>query len=212
MTCQKGSLKYIKNSDGYSLLELMIVVGIIGILAASATFNYTSENSNQRRASLDLYANMQLVKSEAIESNSSRVIKFNWPANGQYSVCTNDDNSTATDTVGGWIDGDEVCEPSVTLTNYHAGISFGFGNALSAANGDNCTIPGNCADPVTYANDVMRIDSRGLASTTGYVYIQNSKNNCLAVGIPSRAGVIVIRKWECIAWNVDGTCSNGQWN
>lgn len=62
--------------SGFTLTELMVVVAIAGILAAIAipSFKSLTQSQQVRSASIDLYSNLVLARSEAIKRNSDVTI------------------------------------------------------------------------------------------------------------------------------------------
>jgi len=66
------------STEGFTLIEVMIVLTIIGIIAAIAVPNFLTwaENNRLRAASQELLSDMQHAKSEAIKRNRNVVIVF----------------------------------------------------------------------------------------------------------------------------------------
>ena len=63
-------------SNGYTLLELMITIAIVGILVAVGipSFRVFSANAARREASTALYSAFQRARSEALARNAAVVV------------------------------------------------------------------------------------------------------------------------------------------
>lgn len=69
----------LKNKNGFTLIEVMMVVAIIGIMTAIAVPNFLTWLSNMRlnAASRDLYGAMMKAKGEAVKRNVNCGLTFN---------------------------------------------------------------------------------------------------------------------------------------
>ncbi len=178
------TMKIITGKSGFTLMELMVVVGVAAVLAAIAVPSIISwmPNHKLKQAASDLHAGIQFAKIQAIRARADCAVVFN-AAGNSYRVCSDDGGD------GDWTDGDETVIRSGNLAGYGHGIGYGHGtagNPIGAAWG---------ANDISYANSRIVFNSRGLTTTLGYVYLDNRTNTCYAVGTPSMAGVVVMRRW-----------------
>jgi prepilin-type N-terminal cleavage/methylation domain-containing protein len=170
--------------DGFTIIELIIVIAVIGIMAAIAVPNFLSWLPQYRlkSAARDLHSNLQRTKIGAIKSNKKWAIVFNADAR-TYEVCSGKgpDNT--------WGGTNDVVK-KVILSDYGSGVTFGKGSAADPIGGTF----GN--DFITYSSpkNVVVMNSRGTGNS-GYVYLTNSSNiSCYGVGTRS-SGVVILRRW-----------------
>ena len=74
----------INGTTGFSLVELMVVIAILGIIAAATVPSVMSWQTNQRckAAARDIYSNFQQAKVTAIKTNRNCAVTFNQPVAG----------------------------------------------------------------------------------------------------------------------------------
>jgi len=75
-----------RNSKGFTMIELLITVSVFGIMAAIAVPNFLSylPNWRVRSASRDLYSNLQLAKMAAVKNSGTCTITYSTP--GTYTI------------------------------------------------------------------------------------------------------------------------------
>lgn len=76
-----------KQKSGFTLMELMVAIAIIGILSAIAVPNVIQwrNNAQANAAARDMYSGFQMAKSEAVENNMNCTIVFDTTIN-EYEV------------------------------------------------------------------------------------------------------------------------------
>ena len=86
-----------RNPSGFTLVELVIVIALIGVMAGIAIPNFNSWLPNYRLKSAvqDLYANIQRAKLNAVKRNANTVVSF--PAGG-YTIFVDADKDFIHDT------------------------------------------------------------------------------------------------------------------
>jgi type IV fimbrial biogenesis protein FimT len=161
---------------GLTIIEIIVVIAIIGILSAIAIPGFSAWLPGYRlkAAARDIYSNMQMAKMGAVRTNRTWTVVFSSGTTNYYQVRS-----------------DTRVERTVNLADYGSNITFGAGNATDDIPGGG----GAPADSITYAADILSFTSRGSASETGYVYIQNGNNDTYGVGTRI-TGVVILRRWK----------------
>lgn len=158
-----------KNNMGFTLLEALIVVALIGILSAYAVPNIIDwrANANLRGATNNLAGNLQMAKIKAIKENNYVVIEFS-TADNDYVIFV--DNGEGT----GGIQGDQVkngAEPLVKHATLPAGVTF---------------------YDINYSGNHVRFNSRGRARN-GDVKLTNTAGKKRQVGTTSTGKIEITR-------------------
>lgn len=183
------------------MLDIMIAISIIGILAAIAVPTILSwvPDHRLRAEARNLYSNLQRAKMGAIRNNQQwRVYFDNAVSPGRYFICSGPGPNLAWDGPAAMgMGGDDVIEMTVNLSGLH-GVDYGNGAAGQQIAGFGAGDAFGSA--IDYATLATAFTARGTVNLLGYVYLTNSKGTCYAVGTPSPAGLISLRRWGGNAW------------
>ena len=154
-------------SSGFTLVEMMIVIGVLGILMAIALPNFSQWIASERvrGAANDLYSGLMMARSEAMKRN--------------VQVDVTRTSGSSTDWSAGW---------SVKLTG---GTVFQTQDASSAV-----TITGPSAGTVSYSYTgrpvTASIDAEFVASSTNYSSEVPARYVCITL-----SGMPVVKRCAC---------------
>ena len=168
-----------KITGGYTLLELLITIAVIGIIAGAAipVFSTWLPNYRLKNAAMELFLNIKMAKAMAIKSNCSYRMIFETDEFGSYSIR----------------DMDGKTERIVDFSKYdpNGGVRYGSGKATKNATVSEGPIP---SDFISYVSNRATFNSRYMGSA-GYVYLANSQGVAYAVGT-WLSGNVVLKKWD----------------
>lgn len=197
---------------GYSLIELLIVVVIMGILAAYVTYNINSSKTKLKSYAFDTKAQFQRAKFEAIKRSRDVYIDFDFlPSPG------GDGNIDNGYTI--WVDEDgdaggggayEPAEDTIIETVVFQNPVMIYTNASAEEPGasDNGPNGSTVGDGVSAGSDRFKMKPNGLSSGgTGYIYSSDTPGGPIAAGpwavIVSTVGRIRLDEWTGSGWAVD---------
>jgi len=177
-----------KKNSGFSLIELMVVIAILGIMGAIVLPALINPENKSKKAARELMGDMQLARMSAIKTNQNHAIIFD-SVSDSYSICSDPGADTLWSNIA-----DNTIIKTITFTGYAAGIKYGKGVATTNATVDGGAFP---ADFVSYNSNVLTFNSRGTCSA-GYVYLFYG-NASYAVGTRT-TGIVKIYRWSGGAW------------
>ncbi|MHB8110177.1 MAG: GspH/FimT family pseudopilin [Syntrophorhabdaceae bacterium] len=161
-----------RNSKGFSLLELLIVIAIIMIVAAIGLPNYNNFVRKNRihNQTKRIYSDLASMRTMAMNSNRTHFMQFGLP-NNQYQVVEDTNGNNLLDP-----------PPADTVRLVRTAVTpFTYAN-VAVAN-EAMTIQAG-----TFTNNLIRFDSRGVATEvqgSGAVCLPSgnlaTQTNCVAV-------------------------------
>ena len=170
----------IKKTAGFTLMELMIVIAIIGIVSAITIPNISNSKHRVKKVARELMGSMQKTRMLAVKTNSECAIVFDanladGTPNPRYLICTDQGAD------GNWATiADNTITATVAFTHHGAGVQYNDGS-------------GGNAGPITYGSGVLTFNSHGTCNS-GDIYISYN-NNSYKIGTLS-TGIILIQRWN----------------
>ena len=190
----KSPLTFREGESGVTLLEILILVVVLSIMAGIAipAFSAWLPEYRLRNAARDIYSTLQRAKSGAANANETWGVFFDNSVNpGSYSMWSFGPNRKWDGGVG-----DDVPQGIGVDFSEYEGVNYGNGSATENIQGEAFS---RFITYVTHDN-VAIFSSRGTVNNLGYVYLCNMKGSAYAVGTPSQAGVIVMKKYHGGNW------------
>jgi prepilin-type N-terminal cleavage/methylation domain-containing protein len=178
-----GELRMTKNSQGVTLVELMIVVAVIGIMATITAPSLVSGLPTYRikAAVRDCTTQLRNARSLAIKDKRDVVVSFD-PDKDFYVV-----------------DGRKFPLAGSLEEKYGSGVRFGSGAATTGVNDE--SIP---SDGISLNDGSLTFTSRGMAdfgvgAANGAIYFTNNREDAYAITL-NVAGAVTLRRWRVNEW------------
>ena len=177
---------------GLTIIELVVAMCIVAVMVLIAIPNIGRWLPRYRlkSAARDVASNMQLARLGAIKDNREWALLFD--VNGQsYRIISDkgpDGNWGTPDDIGYKGDADPWPLSTRRLSDY-PNVRFGDSGRGPVPGG------GSVDDGVTFGGDRAEFNPGG-TSTAGTAYLQNNRNDAMAIRVESSTGIIKMWKWE----------------
>jgi len=152
----KGLNRFLASEQGFTLIEMIVTMAIMGIVAAMAIPNFSKwkEKHEINGEAQKVYFDMMLARTTAIKSNNNVRVTFDLVANTyQIHEDTNDDTV---------VDAGENLKNATLVNN----VQFAYNAGLTDTDGNNVT------SAVSFGGGPLVVfDSRGQASSSGSVFL-----------------------------------------
>lgn len=179
-----------KDTEGFTLIELAVVIGIIAVLSAVIVPNMLSKMPERRlkSAARDMYSTLQKARLLAVKVNRVVWVTFDYGANPSFSIDVQEQLQS-----GDQQDTYKANEVKIFLSDY-GGVSYGTASAVNDWDGDALSPPAKRIvftktgtmdisntdiDKTTITNDDNRV-----ADFPVNIYLDNEDNTiCYAVSV-----------------------------
>ena len=143
-----------KGTHGFTLMEVLIVMVIVGILATGVVFMFANPNAKVKTQAFNLLGEMNMARSEAVTRNQEVLVDFIFGAQDGYEICVDSTgfNGCADETGENFIQ--ETLFPQ-GVKYYNPGVTPVDGPAATPGGGD---LIGAASDGIVLDNDT-KIDS-----------------------------------------------------
>jgi prepilin-type N-terminal cleavage/methylation domain-containing protein len=177
---------------GLTIIELVVVMCILGVMVLIAVPNIGRwlPRYRLRSAARDVASNIQLARLGSIKDNREWALLFD--VNGQsYKIISNkgpDGNWDTPDDIGHKGDTSPWLLSTKNLDDYPT-VRFGDSGHGPRPDG------GAVGDGVTFVGKRAEFNPGG-TSTAGTVYLQNNRNDAVAIGVDSSTGIVRMWTWD----------------
>jgi prepilin-type N-terminal cleavage/methylation domain-containing protein len=196
--------KNLDRQTGFTLLELIVVMVIVGILATQVIFALTSDVTKVKGAAFQMRSDFNLARSEAVNRNQDVIVTFQKGAVDGYRLWIDDDPAGGP---GFYTAGADTLIKEMTFDGrvqfYDTATVNGppFDGAVSGE----ATNPDGGSDGVSFGADNFTMENEGTSNKNGtvYLYVPDSANPAVFAAILGNNYRVRLVRWrtDLSAWS-----------
>lgn len=167
-------MKQRQAEKGFSLIELMVIVAIVGFLASQSIMEFTSPRNKVKASVMSMRADFNLARGEAINRNTNVRIDFLFNTDIDSDGDPDDGYRICVDNAGG--SGCDAADITIKKSAFVDGVKF-YDVDLRSVGGPDCTPEGAALifpmDGVTFTGNYYEIQPDGTTAGNkdGIVYV-----------------------------------------
>jgi len=187
----KYLIKQGQNDKGFTLVELMVVMIIVGILALGVVFMFADPTAKVKAAAFEMRGDFNLARASAVKENTAVLIVFTLGDIDGYQICF--------DTDDGGDCSDEAADDIIKEVNFDEDVQFyDFSDGTPfPANGPQATPTGTALDTPAKKDGIVLIDPDDATDITNSVSFEPNgtcnKNDSVIIYLPAEGNKSQIR-------------------
>ena len=209
-----------KDTHGFTLIEVMVVMLIVGILATSVVFMFVNPNAKVKNQAFTMLGDLNMARSEAVTRNEDVLVDFIEGAADGYQVCV---DATPAGTPPGNNDcSDETGDNFIRETIFREEVQYYDPTSVPAGGPDTTPTTGSTPENLKGSSGLLLDDGTavtnfsmepdgtledGITKNINIVFFAPKKNQNAIDGTPyaitvsSTSGRVRISRWTGGAWS-----------
>jgi prepilin-type N-terminal cleavage/methylation domain-containing protein len=202
-----------KGTHGFTLIEVLVIMVIVGILATGVVFMFANPNAKVKTQAFNLLGEMNMARSEAVTRNQEVLVDFVFGAQDGYQICV-DATGGVPPIIGDDDCSDETGENFIQETLFPQGVKY-YNPSVTPVDGPAATpgggdLIGAASDGIVLDNDT-KIDSITM-DPDGTLEDTITEDASVVIFLPEGGDLDVIRGTPyAVTIKPNGGASIGRW-